>query len=237
MTTRNNYNKSSSGTDIEATCYYDTFRSQSDFNDNIQILQYAGYRATSKGYYIDNGNLPDADSITFLVKGTREDKIKFLVAQGLDNLEADISEDDLDIEVKGFMSDKPSLVTFENLNKYDLKDTNLEIMPDKNLIKLETRGYSQGDYAEVFYCPEDCEKVWGNAPVQKAVQRYIDHYYWDSPIYAAVTVNGEEYSFYDMPEYDEYSWDKAAFLEYVAKESGIDKETIEPYLPNNPDYL
>lgn len=233
---RNNYNKSSTGTDIECLCFFDTSLSQSEFDDNIKVLQHSGYRSTSVGYYIDSGNVPDDSEIKFTVKGTREAREKHFLDNGryYDSEEVKTWDDEtLNDEILSLEEDV-NLINYalEKLPSYD----GIEFIPNKNLIALATCGYSQGDYAVVLYCPEDLEKAWGTYPKQENIQKLINHYYWDAPIYCAFTINGHEYQYSDMPEYNEYDWDREKFLAYVAKESGVAIETLEDFVPEYPDY-
>lgn len=233
----NNFDKSSTGTDIEFVCQYDRDRSQYEFDENIEVIQHSGYSNTSIGYYIDNGNVPGADEIKFTVKGTTkaiiESAKKYTYAYS-DLVAADGKElEDIKAEI---------VAVFEDINLINYamdklpKIEGLEIMPNKNLIVLTSRGYSQGNYAKVIYCPEDLEKCWGNMPTQKSIQKMVDHYYWDSPIYARFKINGTEYAYEDTPFYDDYEWKRREFIEYVSKESGVAKDVLKNFVPEYPEY-
>lgn len=233
MVTANNFDKSSTGTDIEVTAFRDCGRGQRDFKDNFVMLQHDGYSTRAIGYYIDNGNLPGPDEITFKVKGSPKNVKKYLIKEGY--AESDLTPthgQDNRAELLGIL-DNPTLLTYQDLNEYALKDSGLEIVPSKKLEKIETRGYSQGDYAEIWYCPADCKKVWGNEPKPDELETTIHHYYWDQPIYAVITINGTEYNYWDQPEYDEYEWEPEKFAAYVAKESGVPVESIQALLPKD----
>ncbi len=158
-TVRNNFDKSSTGVDIECICQYDVDRSRWEFEENIEIVQHDGYRTTSIGYYIDNGNVKGHDDIKFLMKGTRERKIEYLDEVSSVSKE-DIQtwdDDTLDSEIMSYV--EVTLIDYV-MDRMDSID-GLEFIPNKNLIVLTTRGYSQGDYAKVIYCPEDLESAWG----------------------------------------------------------------------------
>ncbi len=233
---KNNFDKSSTGTDIECNCSYDTDLSRMYFEENFEVLQHSGYRTSSVCYYIDGGNLPDSKSIKFIVKGDKSAKVKHL--QDITNFDAEEIEtwdnDTMDSEIIGHESDI-NLINYALDRMPDI--AGLDIVPDKNLIALATCGYSQGDYSTVLYCPEDIEKAWGKMPEQKDIQKMVNHYFWDAPIYAQFTIDGKEYHYHDMPKYDEYEWDRNAFLEYVAKESGVPAETLESFVPEYPEYI
>ena len=65
----------------------------------------------------------------------------------------------------------------------------------------------------------------------------VNHYLWDSPIYARFEIDGKEYNIWDMPEHDDYDFDREKFLAWVAKESGVEVEKLDPLCPKNPDYV
>ncbi len=235
-TRQNNFDKSSTGTDIEISCFYDTDVSRMNFKENIEIVQHSGYSTTSIGYYIDNGNVEGKDKIRFKVKGTKAAKVKYLVSQtSFDAKEIRTWDTDtLDTEILGYEEDV-NLINYA-LDKMPAAPEGLEFVPNKNLEVITTRGYCQGDYAKVIYCPEDLKECWGNDPVQANIQKMVDHYYWDAPIYCQFTINGEEYNYYDCPEYDDYNWKRDEFIAYVAKESKVPAETLEKFVPEYPDY-
>lgn len=91
------------------------------------------------------------------------------------------------------------------------------------------------DFAEIAYCPDDLEKAWGNKPDQNELSKTFDRLFWDAPIYACFTINGEEYRYdEDMP--DSYKWDKEAWAKIVSDKSNVPLETLLSMLPKTPDY-
>lgn len=230
----NNFDKSSSGTDIEVRAFLDGDTSRRNFEECIKIVQHSGYRTTSIGYYT-GGCSQDHTDIKFTVKGEKAVKIAKLVElSSFDKEEIETWDDDtINTELIGYY--EVTLIDYV-LDKLDLIE-GLEFVPNKNLIILTTRGYCQGDYAKVIYCPEDLEKEWGRMPDQNDIQKTVDHLYWDCPVYANATINGEEYSYWDQPEYDDYKWDREKFAAYVAEKSGVNVEAIKALLPEHLDYV
>ncbi len=241
---RNNFDKSSSGTDIEFVGFMDCDSSRRDFEENIEIIQHDGYRTTSIGYYIDAGNVPDSSEVKFTVKGERTVKEKYLVDTGRNYDAEDVSKWDdetIDNEILSQNKDATlinyamSLVSSRH-GYFQAVNDGLEIEPTKNLIAVEIRGYSQGDYAIVLYCPEDVEKAWGNLPNQSKMKEMFTHWYYDAPVYAVMTINGEEYNFWEFPHDNSYEWDKDKFVKWVSEQSKIPVETIAPFVPEDLDY-
>lgn len=232
MTTRNNFDTSSTGVNIECSVFYDLDRARMDFEENFKILQHSGYRTSSVLYYIDNGNVTDDDKIKFTVKGEKAAKIKAL-SDWHDETDLETwPDDDLNSEIISryevnlidYAEDK--LITVDGL----------EFAPNKTLVITSSQGYSQGDYSRIIYCPDDLEKAWGNKPDENALQKTFDHLLWDSPIYARFEINGDEFNIYDMPEHDDYDFNREKFLAWVAEKSGVAVDTLSALCPKNPDY-
>ena len=97
--------------------------------------------------------------------------------------------------------------TFEDVVDYIFNEYSIETMKDfvNNLAEFGievtpkfdryiSRGYSQGDACEIFV-PHSLRKVWGlddNAEVlDKALQKQINHYLWDSEIYGTFNISFE----------------------------------------------
>ena len=97
--------------------------------------------------------------------------------------------------------------SFENVVAYIFGDYSIETMKDfvDNLVdfgievtpkfdRYVSRGYSQGDAAEIFV-PHSLRKVWGLADdaevLTKDLQKQIDHYLWDSKIYGTLDISFE----------------------------------------------
>lgn len=231
MTTRNNFDVSSSGVNIECTAFYDTGKSRRDFEENFKILQHDGYRTSTKAYYIDNGNVEDDDAITFELQGTEDDIKAALKKDGYED-DDDTAKDALEIFETSY-GEKITLLNYEDFNQVYAP---LSVKPSKAIEKTTTRGYSQGDYAEVFYCPEDLEKCWGKKPDESELQKIFDHLFWDSPVYATVKINDDEFSYWDQPDYDEYEWDREKFLKWVAEKSSVPFEKLDDIMPVDPSW-
>jgi hypothetical protein len=235
--THNNFDQSSTGTNIEVSCFYDTDTSRRLFDENFQVIQSQSYDNSTIAYYIDNGNVQDSDSLMFNIKGSDESINGYLIAQGYDESEVKERMDRQESEDEIINSLRPNILNYQELNEYDLKDTGLSFEPSKNLVSLTTRGYSQGDYATVYYCPSDLATVWGNEPDESQLQKLFDNLFWDAPVFASVTINDTEYNQWDMPDYNEYDFDRAAFIAWVSVKSGVSVETLGSLTPKTPEYL
>ena len=101
---------------------------------------------------------------------------------------------------------------------------------------MSTRGYSQGDYAEVIISNE-------MAGV-KGIQQMIDHFFWDAPISYQITVGDDEDVGYVVDEAVKcmYEYDADEVMDILRKHFYEDKDrdyildTIEKLLPEYAEY-
>lgn len=231
----NNYTRAASGPSIELTCFYDTDQSHREFEENFQILQSESYSKSTITYYIENGNVKDADDISFSLVGSVADILKLHNANTGANIIAANGKELEEIK-EGILDTYGERITLLNFEDASKVFSPLIVQPSKNVEYLVTRGYSQGDYAKVYFCRDDLHTSWGRIPTDGDLQKIFDHLFWDAPIYACFEIDGQEYRYDECPEYDDYEWNKDAFAAYVAKESGVPVETLTAMLPEYPDY-
>ena len=87
---------------------------------------------------------------------------------------------------------------------YKLRNT-----PCKDLIVIELRGYSQGDFAIVKTTKEN------DAPEYR---KYLNHIFWDAPIFARVCIVGTDDEWYIDENYDDlYDPSREAFDKAIEK--------------------
>ena len=109
-----------------------------------------------------------------------------------------------------------------------MSNSNIGINLDDYTI-YKTRGYSQGDYAQVVI--HDSQQFEG-------LEKYIDNLFWDQPILARGEVNGEEF-YIDEHMEDRYEWDIDEAKEIVRTKFDFDQDVIDEIiklLPDNPSY-
>ena len=156
------------------------------FDENFKILRYNDYRECSISLYIDYGNLSaeydvDQDS---MIKDTRENRVKikrYLTRDGwkrvsdvvgeLDELREDIGE-----------------VGYENIDELYTLLEHLNIDYESNYLRMSTRGYSQGDYAEILVNRAEFKKEMGTDFNPSDHQKWFDHYFWDSTIGGTINI-------------------------------------------------
>lgn len=234
--TTNNFNKSSTGTDLEFSGMYDCQKSRDDFENNFKVIQ-SSNRGSSIVYFINEGNLKDDTSIEFSLKGKREAFVSYLLEHTyLTKSELKkLSKHELVSEVENIMGSF-EVATYETENK-DLDDYGFQIVPDKELVWTSSRGYSQGDYVDIVYCPKDIIECWGVDEIdEKSLRETFDNLCWDAPVRATITVNGDEYNYWDAPDAKDYEWSRDEFIAYVVKETKIDVQLLKDLVPLELDY-
>lgn len=242
---KNNFDKSSTGTDIEVYCAYDWDVACMDFKENFKILQHESYHKTCKAFY--TGQELDPDSITFTIKGTVKEMRRFAKAEcyWLESREVNkLNKAGLIDEINELLarSEVICVLNYQELNeeffspthyfgKEEPESYDLELVPDRTLLWVSVSGSSQGEYAEVCYAPDSVYPKYD----ESGMKQYFERLFYDAPIYARFDIDGEEYYYHEYVD-DTYEWEPEAFAEGVAKDSGIDVETLKGFLPEYPDY-
>jgi len=233
---KNNFVRAAEGQpDIESFCFYDTWQSQVNFKENFKIVKDGGRFDNLTLYYIDYGNVKDDSGITFTLEGSEESLNRYLAAY----YGGDISEWSPEDKKEWVLNNGYSLTlaNFESESECLKAEYGLTIKPSKDLVKVISCGYSQGDYAEIWYCPKDLEDAWGIAPEESKLKETFDRLLWDAPVSARFEIDGKEFNYHEVPNLEnEYEWNRDAYLDYVAKESGIERETLESFVPEYPSY-
>lgn len=230
----NNFNQSSTGVNIESSCFFDTCLSQDTWRENFQSCkgEKTRFRGDEVYYYKDYGNLPNRlESMEYTIKGLKRDLIRYMDDMAFYTWDRDSSKSELQELVKDIIEQCEGGIAYWMIDSDLLDDYNLKIVPSHELNKIEIRGYSQGDYAEVLYCPADC-----NYPNESELKKLFENMFYDAPIYCRVMINDITYYYSDMDGCEvksEYDWNREAWIEYVKNASGHD---ISEFVPEYPEY-
>lgn len=218
----NNYDQSSTGINIDINAYYDSSLGRSYHDDSFVNI------GKNRWFYIQNGNVPDHEDIKFKISGTDEQFENALLEIGYsrDEYKAMIPNEPQELLIDSY-GEKLTLANYEDFAKV----MNLTVTPSKRIGMKITRGYSQGDYATVYYAPDDLAKAWGKEPSDSDLKTEFDRLFWDCPVYASATINGEEYIYEEQYEYD-----PAAFAKWLADQSGVAYDLIFKYTPKEPSH-
>ena len=188
------------------------------FDDNFNVLRYSGYRECSISLYTDYGNLSGDWDLeqACIIKNTRENRVtikRFLTCEKyavVSELEGVVSE--LDEYIGG--------VNYENIEELHDLVSDLGIAYTTNYLRMSTRGYSQGDYAEILINTKEFEKMAGCKFKEEDYQKWFDHYFWDSTIGGTINLSFEYTALngINCPVEQEFE-----FSEYTGDEYDIDE--------------
>ena len=206
----NNFNESSTGINIEGTFFYDIDSSQREFDENFELL--------SKSNFIYNPYGQIDTKVSFTVKASKQTLVEYL-----NDIVGDfdwIKESKSDLMDEVINQNDIDLLNYNEV-KATLEDYNIKLIPNTEIKSIVTKGYSQGDYAKVFYLPERLKELWGNDVNESELQKEIDHLFWDAPIYGNVKVNDIDFDY----EFDAYEWEREKFINQIVKYFNEKKET------------
>lgn len=223
MTHINNFTRPAEGKPaLELSVFYDTEFARDVFNDNIKPLLYSRYgHDLCLAFYTDSDlvSIPEYVSDVVSLRDLPEETIIEIARRfdysPIDELREEFpTVDELRDEVSNWHLDSLSDDDYIWL---------VELPTSKFGVKT-TRGYSQGDVCNVIYALD-----------HEPSRDWLDHLFWDAPVYCNLTVDGEE--FYLEGE-DSYDYDKESIIaNYDGKDAEYVKAWLRDNLPECPDYL
>lgn len=223
----NNFDTSSTGTNIEVIGGYSNDLSQMYLDNNFERL------LDGSLYYMDWCNVEESCEVTFSIKANKlslaklladyyGNSISFYMRQTKDEILSD-AEDILD-----------EFMTITDYRDFNKDNSDIKIIPNKELIWIESRGYSQGDYAEIVYSCDDLKDCWGVDVDERELSKTIDNLLWGAPIDLIVIIDGDEYDYGDTG--DTYEYQREMFIDVIAKESGVKRDVLENIIPEELEY-
>ncbi len=191
--------------------------------------------------YIDYGNIdPYALKIKVGYKGTliEEDAFKIAKKLGFDEVyhyetyeDWTVSKDYLPESLIDGVADRLGYIDTDGYGYGDLEEavagTGIELVINLDDYEvIGTRGYGQGDSAEVIIPVKALEKARGASPNISEVSTEIGHLFWDSTLSARIIINDEEFYYEEVLE-DRYVGDyeyqhgtlKEDIIQWVLKEA------------------
>lgn len=223
----NNYNCSTSGISIGIDTFYDGDMGRINWQENFE--RYYGDSTYINTY--TNEKIVHFDDMVQIndYTGARECLFDhFLYEDAFEDFDSD--EDALAEIQANYEYPKDLEVYLETLEYYNIKY-------EKLYFEVVTKGYSQGDYAEVLIL-NSIREAYGikdDVDLENHFQQDIDSMFWDAPITARATINDEEFyseTFDGMYEiYGERQWDSGVFIEEVIDSfPNLDEELLRKEL-------
>jgi hypothetical protein len=243
---KTNFDQSASGVNLELVIFWDCDRAQADSSECFNIIQHSGYRTNSILEYLDFGNIDQSFDFEDLANYdfTKKELIGALKSGGYwDQSNARYKGYDL------YKATKQELCDYlKEASYYDDLAKFLKENFKANYKTLVSRGYCQGDYAEIIYSKnaiawleKETAKTWDQ--LEKDLQIEADHLLWDAPLYARLTVNDADEIYLEELVKDLYFYDKNALLlefkrVYSEKLENFDiiYQFLADELPKNPNY-
>ena len=233
----NNFNCNSRGLAIELFVQYDNDQSQQMFDENFTHIK-------DNIYWYDTWNSiqsPDSFSDLYeIIEPNKEISYEILI----NNFNYDLEE----LEEDNWEKDRIWEEVIDNYSFPENLDYFIEMINDYHITHtalyevVYSRGYSQGDYAEIFV-PIELREVYGLADdvdLVDNVKEDIDHFLWDSPLYCRITINDREYYSETFDGSYEY-FNRNIFIKEILaeyKDDGLDmdllKEELEILVPDEP---
>lgn len=240
----NNLDQSSTGVNLELNVTYDNDLSQMWFDDTFENIYREGgslinnYSRVNVYLYTQYGNISNdfdlADIENYNVKKCTVKALKdFLKDElGMDkSLVNSLIKSELLAEVVDFHS--------YNLDGLLLAFEVLDIIPLYSVIS--TRGYCQGDYAEIILPFELFDNKEPTKEELNSYKKEVDQLFWDQPIYINFNINDEEFCINEFLN-DMYKYDQKEILQIVNDNLEHEKKAyiiswLEENLPSDPSYI
>ncbi|MCK5537562.1 MAG: hypothetical protein KAI79_12100 [Bacteroidales bacterium] len=157
------------------------------FGENFKILRYNSIQSCSISLYIDYGNLDDYYDIEqdCIIEDSRENRVK---------IQRYITQQSYKVVSETFGTVEEIIEVLYNIDYNNIEELysvldDLGIDYTSNYLRTSTRGYSQGDYAEILINTVEYEKMVGVPFELDKMQKWFDHYFWDSTIYGTIEVS------------------------------------------------
>lgn len=208
----NNFNASTTGLNVELGCFRDTDLARFWFEDSFTCVSRDSFSLLNTGYHgvnifayqspdfdlfnLDNWKIPTKVKLHDLILNNL-----FNGCTGTFNTE---SKDQYD--KSSYKLTKSELLEFLSYTyEPDYHEFIVRNFEPKFKV-VSSRGYCQGDYAEVIYMPEEL----GNDELN------FDNDLWDTPIYCRLTINDEEF-YIDSEMKDQYEYNEDEIASIIIK--------------------
>lgn len=177
---------------IETNLKYDYDMTQDYYDENFKILKYGDRNNTSLSLYINYGNLSSdiSPDEMFEIEDTQKN---------INNLKRYLVTDYFyGYQLRGLCIGGLFDLLIENFTHEDFEEVQelletLDIKFKSNYTLMTTRGYSQGDYAQILINHNEYLKVIGTEFKEENYQGYFNNLFWDAPIFGTINISFNYY--------------------------------------------
>ena len=174
---------------LELQIFYDTDASRIVFDECITVLKHDSNGASLAGYECSPETIGEIVNLKSLKKSELMDLAK----------EIDWFDESEKLTKAGLI---------DSLESVDIKNQFIDVCKIIREYPSEydfmiTRGYCQGDCCAVLFKKDN-----------KPSREYIDHLFWDSPVYAHLSIDGGDFYLDEYLE-DSYNYDREKLLEKI----------------------
>jgi hypothetical protein len=211
----NNFDKSSSGIDIDLNIFFDLSEAHSRWHENFVSVDDEN---DSTYLFIMDGNLKDTVDYTVLPK--QKTKILKAYSCDIDDMKyfKTLSQEDILSEL------------FSTSNDYDIHaDVIIEKIRTVRLTEYAEiclMGYSQGEVIKILVNTKEFEKVAGISFDADKEKKLLYNLFFDAPLYAYITINNNDYDLDIHGDYGE-RYDKQEIINDIVKQIKVSQPNID----------
>lgn len=239
----NNFNSSTSGVNLELSCFFDSHQSSYLFDENFTRINDDTFLFIDHGNFSNEFDLSSLDNYDLSSCFVREIKQYFI--EHVSDYKSDLNELAYNYFEKRFNQLLKNELLEILTNELDNDDL-IDFLNDNFKAKFEKiiiQGYSQGDQVTVIFKHKDMKEYnFDNRDIFiNNMKNYIYNLFYDAPLFCKLTIDNIEFYFNDYIK-NEYNYDKSELLSIASEHIKHDKkDIIMQFLNDNltseyPDY-
>jgi hypothetical protein len=224
----NNFDMSSTGTNLELSCFYDI--DEGRFHLEESIVQINGYWVFTAHGSMDVSTWHKEYE---LIESFKDTCVK-IIKENYNGSARNFLEDYL-MYCHGTYRDRDDELLVEFITEYSsCSDNASDYVQPSNFDTCTVIGYSQGDIEEVVI-PRKLHEILGTNGDSEIFAKDIGHMFWDTPVFCRLTINFDDDEAHQLDQYldDHYEWDKDKILKEFECSPDV-KDWLRDNLPDEP---
>jgi hypothetical protein len=219
----NNFDISSTGVNLELSCFFDADASRINFEEHFKVIQHSSYsKHQILAYKVDGVDVDSLNKEYDINVDTRtlfklyanhyfDKDFSVLIPSEIRELFETLKFHDSDITPlrKCSIDDLKNAIYCDLGSSQEELENFLENHFEPTFQVIESRGYCQGDYSKVIFFKEVLDYIRSEYPDNKDMtdeeivtdfKSHVDNLIWDSQLYCKLNINGEN----EIIQLDEY---------------------------------